>query len=627
MTYRGHHTLLEQLVAIKEFFPQTCAVRNPTTGGFTIPRNQGDVYQRGKQRFLKEGKILARLRHPHVVGVTDLFEENDTAYLVMELVSGRSLRTELDSQPGRKLSPERVREIGGQLVEALAAVHQEGIFHLDVKPDNVLLAPEGKSVLVDFGSAKQAVGTILAGSGGRPSTRTFTEGYAAPEVVAGGKVGVESDIFELGMMLHELLVGELPPNAMMRSLGQQNWQPVGLESPWRELLGAALAYQKEDRPKDVKEWWRMVGGSKKSVAPPVNPSATSATKSAANKPSVKSVTKSVANKSPSPPKNPSVKSVTKSAANKSPSFWEKIFGGSDNPSVKSVTKSVANKSPSPPKNPSVKSVTKSVANFEIVTVNARGKIVKREPRQAEIFVENLGRGVELEMVSISGGSFLMGSPESEKQRFNWESPQHRVNVPPFFLGKYPVTQKQYEAVMEKNPSRFKGANRPVENVSWNDATEFCRRLSQKTGRQYRLPSEAEWEYACRAGTTTPFYFGETITTDLANYNGNYTYGSAPKGVFREETTDVGSFPPNAFGLYDMHGNVWEWCQDVWHDNYNRASTDGSAWESGGDSSYRLLRGGSWNHFPVICRCALRNWFDAGYCLGYLGFRVVLLPGL
>ena len=554
VTYRGHHTLLEQLVAIKEFFPQSCAVRNPTTGGFTIPRNQGDVYQRGKERFLKEGKILARLRHPHVVGVMDLFQENDTAYLVMELVGGRSLRTELDSQPGRKLAAPKVKEIGGQLVEALAAVHQEGIFHLDVKPDNVLLAPEGKSVLVDFGSAKQAVGTILAGSG-RSSTRTFTEGYAAPEVVGGGKVGVESDIFELGMMLHELLVGELPPNAMMRSLGQQNWQPVGLESPWQELLEAALAYQKEDRPKDVKEWWKMVTSRRTGVspvAPPVNPSVTS------RKTGILPV---------------------------------------------------------------------SAVEFETVTVNAQGEIIKREPRQAEIFVENLGRGVELEMVSIPGGSFLMGSPKSEEGRRNNESPQHRVKVPPFFLGKYLVTQQQYEAVMGNNPSHFKGANRPVEYVNWDDATEFCKRLSHLTGKIYRLPSEAEWEYACRAGTTTPFYFGETITTDLVNYNGNFTYGSGLKGVYRERTTDVGSFPPNAFGLYDMHGNVWEWCQDVWHDNYNDAPTDGSAWESGGNSSYRLQRGGSWVYFPEHCRGAYRYGSVAGNCSNYWGFRVVLLPGL
>jgi len=264
--------------------------------------------------------------------------------------------------------------------------------------------------------------------------------------------------------------------------------------------------------------------------------------------------------------------------------------------------------------------------FETVTVNEFGEIIKRDRRLTEMFAEDLGDGVQLEMVSIPGGSFMMGSPEDEEGRDGSESPQHKVNIPPFFLGRYSVTQQQYEAVMGYNPSYFKGANRPVEMINWNQATEFCQRLSQKTGRQYRLPSEAEWEYACRAGTTTPFCFGETITTDLANYYGKKTYGSAPEGVFRRQTTDVGSFPPNAFGLYDMHGNVWEWCQDVWHGNYNGAPTDGSAWESGGDSAFRVLRGGSW--LFESCRCADRFLRHASGSYHYdVGFRVALVPGL
>lgn len=138
--------------------------------------------------------------------------------------------------------------------------------------------------------------------------------------------------------------------------------------------------------------------------------------------------------------------------------------------------------------------------------------------------------------------------------------------------------------MGNNPSRFKGEKRPVERVSWKDAVEFCQKLSALTGETYRLPSEAEWEYACRAGTTTPFYFGKTITSDLVNYDGNYPYGSGPKGTYRKETTEVGQFPPNAFGLYDMHGNVQEWCADTYHDSYQGAPTDGSVWEKGEKTS-------------------------------------------
>ncbi|MEA5598549.1 bifunctional serine/threonine-protein kinase/formylglycine-generating enzyme family protein [Rivularia sp. UHCC 0363] len=240
------------------------------------------------------------------------------------------------------------------------------------------------------------------------------------------------------------------------------------------------------------------------------------------------------------------------------------------------------------------------------------------------FTEDLGNGVTLEMVEIPDGEFLMGSPADEKEREDSESPQHKVTVESF-MGKFAVTQAQYQAIMGKNPSNFKGEKRPVEKVSWNDATEFCKKLTEKTGRTYRLPSEAEWEYACRAGTTTPFHFGETITTDLANYNGNETYANEPKGKFRKKTTEVGSFPPNGFGLYDMHGNVWEWCQDGWHLHYNGAPTDGSAWIENGNDWRKVLRGGSWFNNPELCRSAFRTLsypcIDED-CLYLVGFRVV-----
>ncbi|XWK87735.1 MAG: bifunctional serine/threonine-protein kinase/formylglycine-generating enzyme family protein [Phormidium sp.] len=269
--------------------------------------------------------------------------------------------------------------------------------------------------------------------------------------------------------------------------------------------------------------------------------------------------------------------------------------------------------------------------FDVVTVDSKGKKIKTERRQAEFLVEDLGNGVTLEIVSIPGGTFMMGSPVNEGDAD--EKPQHQVNISPFYMGKYPITQAQWKTVaalpkikidLNSDPSNFKGANRPVENVNWHEAQEFCQRLSRKTGKTYRLPSEAEWEYACRAGTTTPFHFGETITTDLVNYNGNYTYASAPTGTYRKQTTDVGSFPPNAFGLYDMHGNVWEWCADPWHENYNGAPSDGRVWESGGNDQYPLLRGGSWCNVPWDCRSAYRGWNESGSGYGSYGFRVVAL---
>ena len=260
-------------------------------------------------------------------------------------------------------------------------------------------------------------------------------------------------------------------------------------------------------------------------------------------------------------------------------------------------------------------------DFETVTVDKTGKIVKRNNNQAKCFKEDLGNGIFLEMVQIPAGSFKMGSTPDETGRKESEGPERIVNVPAFFMGKFEVTQEQYQQIIGKNPSGFQGKKRPVEGVSWNDAIEFCKKLSQKIGRTYRLPSEAEWEYACRAGTTMPFYFGETITTDLVNYNGNYNYGAAPKGKNRGETTNVGSFPPNAFGLYDMHGNVWEWCQDDCHRDYTNAPKDGSAWTSQGRDR-KLLRGGSWGIDAENCRSAFRFNFNLDYNYYLIGFRVV-----
>ncbi len=284
--------------------------------------------------------------------------------------------------------------------------------------------------------------------------------------------------------------------------------------------------------------------------------------------------------------------------------------------------------------------------FETLYVDKRGKITKRESLEAYYYQEPLGEGIEpLTMVAIPGGTFLMGSPPNEKDSFKDERPQHEVTVSNFFMGKYPITQAQWRAVasrkdlkvekdLDPDPSHFKDRggsstrrDRPVEQVNWYDAVEFCARLSKLTGREYRLPSEAEWEYACRAGTTTPFYFGETITGELANYDASNTYAEEAKGEYREETTPVGQFPPNAFGLYDMHGNVWEWCADTWHDNYDGALRDGSAWIENGDDNRSPLRGGSWCSVPNYCRSAfrisdLRRDFDSSN----YGFRVVCGAG-
>ncbi len=305
--------------------------------------------------------------------------------------------------------------------------------------------------------------------------------------------------------------------------------------------------------------------------------------------------------------------------------------------------------------PSLRSIA-----FDYATVNEKGVRLPSDRAAASVFTEPVGANSGLEMVSIPGGVFIMGSPKYEPERRPDEGPQTTVSVRPFFMSAGPVTQAQWAAVvaarpaahgseLDPFPSFFKGDDLPVETIAWTQAVEFCRRLADLTGRDYRLPSEAEWEYACRAGSTGPFHVGPTITTDLANYCGaggavcgdsggrsvasnvydgfTYTsgaYDQGPVGVFRGTTTPAGTFPRNRFGLYDMHGCVWEYCLDSASPSYLDGPTDGSARNSGPPGGEKILRGGSWSHNPAICRSAYRDAIapdDPGW-QGRIGLRVV-----
>ena len=265
-------------------------------------------------------------------------------------------------------------------------------------------------------------------------------------------------------------------------------------------------------------------------------------------------------------------------------------------------------------------VTASDGRKAIASVQVQ---IDRPAASAKTLSLDCGGGVTMELVLVPAGEFMMGSPDKEAQRTSDEGPQHSVRISrAFYMGKYEVTQAQWEAVMGSNPSRFKGDGKlPVEFVSWDDCQEFCRKLSSGTGRTIRLPTEAQWEYACRAGTTTPFSFGQTISTDQANYDGNSTYGNGGKGEYRQKTVPVGSFPPNAWGLHDMHGNIWEWCQD-WYGSYEGSAQVEPAGPSSGPG--RVLRGGSWYNNPWNCRSASRDGNTPDYRFDGNGLRVVVV---
>ncbi|MGK7918594.1 MAG: SUMF1/EgtB/PvdO family nonheme iron enzyme [Trichodesmium sp.] len=519
------------------------------------------------------------------------FREGKEFYLVQEYIEGHDISQEVT--PGKKLSESDSIALLKGILSALAVAHQNNIIHRDIKPQNLMRRKsDNKIVLIDFGAVKEI--SVLATNQQGVTTLTVavgTPGYM-PSEQSNGRPRLSSDIYAVGMIGIKALTGKNPENLPKDSkTGNIIWQNQAqvsdrLANILDRMVHEYFSRRYENSTKVLKVL-NLLAKTKVKVKPPKPP-----------KP----------RKPPKPPPHSRRKILILgglagtgfAAAMFSKDSWERFLL---------------------PKAYSLNS-TNSTQKFETVTVNSKGEIINRSPGQAEVMTENLGNGVSLEMVKIPGGRFLMGSPETEAGRTDSESPQHYVDVPEFFMGKYQVTQAQWEAVMGNNRSYFKGANRPVEIPSWNDATEFCQKLSQITGRKYSLPSESQWEYACRARTTTAFYFGETITPELVNYNGNYPYADAPKGIYREETTDVGIFPPNSFGLYDMHGNVWEWCLDVWHDNYHGAPTDGSAWETGSNSNRRLLRGGCWEFNSGNCRSSGRGNYYADNLIIVTGFRIV-----
>ncbi|MDJ0617482.1 MAG: bifunctional serine/threonine-protein kinase/formylglycine-generating enzyme family protein [Calothrix sp. MO_192.B10] len=594
-----------------------------------------------QQDFLNEAVKLAKCNHPHVVKVREVFQEGKLWCMVMEYIEGENLADRVVN--GAVLSEGEAVEYIRQIGAALTVVHNNGLLHRDVKPANIIVrAGKREAVLIDFGIAREFT----------PSeTRLHTpylSGCFAPieqyQTVA--KRGAYTDVYALAATLYFLVTKHLPHPAINRVSGVVLDSPRSINPSISRRVNDAILkgmeLEPENRPQTMQSWLELL---KEPVVIPQPPTP----KPVIPQPS----TPKLGNTIPSPAINQNQQvnnpqpQIKKQQTPISPSRrkfiqtvgWMgaglgvtvvagKLITDASSTPQKSGFSKKPDFSPSPP-SPVTKISTKSnlllqSLDFETVTVDSKGGITNPRKLNAKHFAEDLGYGVTLEMVQIPGGTFTMGSPAGEAGRDDDEGPQRQVTVPGFFMGRYEVTQAQYQAIMGKNPSNFKGEKRPVERVSWNDAVEFCNKLSEKTGRTYRLPSEAEWEYACRAGTTTPFYFGETITTDLVNYDRNYTYASAPQGKYRKETTDVGTFPPNAFGLYDMHGNVWEWCQDTWDKNYNGAPTNGSAWVSGNDNDFRLLRGGSWVDIPEGCRSANRFFNIPGGRGDVIGFRVVVV---
>ena len=605
ITYLGYDHHLDKAVAIKEYLPNDLAVR--TENHSVLPKSTQDKadYEWGLERFLSEAQTLARFDHRHIIKIHRFFRAHGTGYIVMEYAEGETLSDVL--QRKGTLTESELKAILFPILDGLEAVHEADFLHRDIKPGNIVIRDDGSPVLIDFGSARQAV----AGKS-RSVTAIVTPGYAPIEQYSvKGHQGPWTDIYGLGAVCYRCLAGEPPDDATER-LREDPLIPAIQRCEGKasaELLNAidrALRVDEGDRPQTIAEWREML--SNKITAPAyrrIEETEKLADQSSLSAAEWQEILLAGAYRLiKEGRKNGTAKSTTQPSS--SPSRGRRdgplsklmlaglvgaLVGGAAYWWFAEVRQAAAIRTP-----------------VELKTAAISGRELKALAEQAAMVGE---------MVSIPGGTFSMG--DLSGKGIASEKPVHTVTIRPFKLGKYEVTFEQWDACMADggcngylpdDGGRGRG-NRPVINVSWDDAKSFIDWLNRKTGGNYRLPSGAEWEYAARAGSATLYSWGDDIGHNHANCDNGC-------GDSYQYAAPVGSFPANAWGLHDMHGNVWEWVQDCWNDSYEGAPSDGSAWESG-DCGLRVYRGGSWFQEALLITSSIRDYgppFGRGYLVGF-----------
>ena len=562
ITYLAENTLLDGKVAIKEFFFKEYCERDDSTSYVTVPTSSNrETVLRFKQKFIKEARTIFKLNHPNIVRIHDVFEENDTAYYVMEYIEGESLG---DMVKRRGAIPEA--EALGYVKDAASAlvyIHSKNINHLDIKPGNLMKRKEdGKVLVIDFGVAKQY---DLATSQGTTTTPVgISHGYSPAEQYR--KNGVQSfspqsDVYALAATLFKLLTGSTPPEAMEiqdEGLPVAELQAKQISRPVISAIAMAMKGRHE-RTQSVAEFMSNLK-SEDTQDTVVFPDATGTgrkrketeEKAAKEKAKVERKRKETEEKATKKKATFVVTIVVVAIV----AIWLMI------PSNKNKVEEELAK------------ITEASYSKGILTVN----------------------GIKYNMVRVEGCTFRMGATsEQDCDAYDIEEPVHSVTLSSYYIGKTEVTQALWKAVMGSNPSKFKGENLPVENVSWDDCQVFVRKLNSLTGQNFRLPTEAEWEFACRGGNNSLGYkySGSDNIDNVAWFDCN----SGRKTHF------VATKSPNELGIYDMSGNVWEWCSD-WYDKYSSgAQTNPKGPESG---SFRVYRGGGWGSRAGRCRSSLRD---------------------
>ena len=564
---------------------------------------------RAVMELKKELQIARKLNHDHIVRFHHVDDWEGSHFVLMEYVAGQSLDHYL-FRKGGQLPLEGAIPILREIASALDYAHfnKPPIVHRDIKPLNILMTSDDHAKVADFGLAR-----VISDSASRFTNRPTagTLAYMAPEQMRGKGIGTHTDVYAFACLAYECLAGHPPFHTgdLQWQIMQEDPDPIPGQPGWvNEVLLRGLVKKAEDRIGSAGD---LVSGL--ATAPKVDPGADQAAKAEEQRQRAEEERRQKAELE-------RLKQIEIE--------WEKDKAERlKKEKAERLRKEEAEREKSEAKHLEKISREKRKRKEEHLRKEREAELARQKAKDEEPQREQFETWTDpttgMEFVKIPGGCFQMGSPESEKDRGSDEGPVHEVCVDGFWLGKYEVTQGQWQAVMGENPSRFKkGDNYPVEKVSWNATQEFFKKLNARGSGRFRLPTEAEWEYACRAGTTTPFHFGETISADTqANYDGNYPYGGGSKEKYRKSTTPVGSFPSNAWGLHDMHGNVWEWVQDKYDEKaYQKHERRNPIYEESG--SRRVFRGGSWNDNARYLRCADRGRSVAGNGDNNLGLRVV-----
>ena len=651
VTYRARDTQLDREVAIKEFLPTSMAARAPDMAVLPHSTHQAKDFRWGRERFLAEAQTLARLEHARgIVSVHDFLEANGTAYMVMALVPGETLEARL--QRDGRLTQSMIERLLHPLLDGLERVHRTGFLHRDIKPANILIDADGAPVLIDFGAARVALQ-------GRTHVMTavYTPGYAAIEQMsAAAPQGPWTDIYALASTLYRCIGGAPPPSALDRVMDDRlvPAAEIGRSHYKRGLLAAidaGLRLKADDRPRSIAHWRPLFAGP----APILRASREESL-----------IQRRV---DPAPPRRlswlwPAVAALAVCVAGGA-GAWVAI----EETAAKAKAAAEA------------RSREAAAAAVRKAPVEARPDTAVREKadrgpaaRQVALDTAPLPQGQAFrdcpqcpEIVMVPPGAFMMGSTAAEDEREGvppsrreYTMPAHRVTVAaPFALGKYPVTRGEFAAFVAatghltgnfclinagdeaettarnwRNPGFAQNDRHPAVCVSADDARAYVAWLTKVSGKPYRLPTEAEWEYAARAGSTTARAWGDSRTDACRHANvldltiaklldfdiakdGN-VFACTDQYVY---TSPVDAFPANRWGLHDMLGNVYQLASDCWHPGYRDAPADGRSWEEGGDCARRVIRGGSWQTNAWATRIAARGSHAIGVRTAHAGFRV------